>query len=236
MKKLATIIALAAGIIMSNAQGTISVYNLNANYLIRTNSGLSHFSGGSTVTEGAGSSGLAGTAANGYYYALLVAPYTGSYDNSVLELSGANFANFTLGMMATNFGVAGGIRGNGGSAGAAVANWGSPTGASYDTGSQDYYFLVGWSANLGTTWAQVLAQAISGSWVANGFFGVSSLAYGYSGGGPNSLVAPNIFGTGVNANGLTSGFTLYSVVVPEPTTFALAGLGAVALLGLRRRK
>lgn len=55
---------------------------------------------------------------------------------------------------------------------------------------------------------------------------------------PNQLggvtAAPNIFGNGA---GQLSSLTLYqTVAVPEPATFALAGLGAAALMVFRRRK
>jgi len=43
---------------------------------------------------------------------------------------------------------------------------------------------------------------------------------------------PHIWGTGDSATGITS----LAIVVPEPSTIVLGGLGAAALLAFRRRK
>ena len=230
MKK--TILALAlgvAGAVSSFAQGTVAVNNIATAYLVYTNSATY-----TTADNGVyNTTGVkTGVAANGFYYALLVQPNTGAL-SAVNPLDG----NYSLAMMATNFGVAGGVRGVGADAGGAVNNWGAPSGATYNTGSQDYYILVGWSSSLGTTWAAVQTELQTGNWAAAGAFGVSQLGMGYSGGGPNNLGAPNVFGTGVNAGGLTQGLTLFTVVPsPEPASMALIGLGGATLLLFRRKK
>jgi hypothetical protein len=97
-----------------------------------------------------------------------------------------------------------------------------------------FFEVAGWSASLGhdfnNSW--VLADgsanpAITGA----GFFGVSTINSGIAGGGAQSLPPQPIFGSiGV------PGFNLGPVGVPEPSTMALAGLGAAALLIFRRRK
>lgn len=240
MKKIITLLALVSGTALLQAQGTIAVNNIGAGFLFRTNASTSHFVAGNGATENNTQRAAPGNVANSYYFALLIAPTntTGILtQSSVTNLSGSSFAQFSLGMMATNKTVAGGISGSGGSAGAPVAPWAAPTDASYASSGVNYYFLMGWSSNLGNTYAQILAQAQTGLFIGNGFFGVSSLAFGNAGGGPNGLPAPNVFGTGVNPGGLTTGFDLFAVTpIPEPTTFALAGLGAASLLIFRKRK
>ena len=92
--------------------------------------------------------------------------------------------------------------------------------------------LRGWSANLGATWAGALAnQGIIG-----GYFGSSAIApnflLGGDGGAGNIPTSPMFGGT----SGIQSGFALtYIPVVPEPTSMALAGIGAASLLIFRRR-
>ena len=214
MKKLIVTLILTAGVYSySHAQGSVDVYNIggaNGNY---TNGALSSYSGG---TSSGGVSALTGTAANGYIYELLFATFGG-------PVPSANpLAAVWSGVMgATNYLVAGGIRGTGALGGAATT---------WPGGAQTYFELVGWSSNLGLTWGSLSNQVATGTWSANGFFGVS----------PVSIITPSvspapaqgIFG----GTGLASGITLYAVLVPEPTTMALVGLGGLSLLLFRRRK
>ena len=137
---------------------------------------------------------------------------------------------------------AGGIIGSGGVTGAAAAQWAAPTGPSYTSAAIDYYTVVGWSASLGT-WSTISAELNAGTLVTglNQFFGQTGTAYNYSGGGPNTLPAVNAFLTSVQTGLAGSGMTsnagaLVLSQVPEPTTLALAGLGGLSMLFLRRRK
>jgi hypothetical protein len=235
MKKVITILSLMMGGVLAYGQGTIVVNSTAAAYNIFTNSGISKYANG---TQTGGTSGKTPTAALGYYYQLLIQPYTGTLAGSATNVIGGGWSapTYTINNITL---LAGGIGGQGGTSGAAVAGWGAPTGSTpQDGGTEDYYLLVGWSANLGTTWALVSSELATESWTTTGFFGVSSIGYGYSGGGPNNVNAPSVFGvTGAEPGGLTSGFTLYTVTpTPEPTTMALAGLGGLAMLMFRRRK
>jgi hypothetical protein len=93
-----------------------------------------------------------------------------------------------------------------------------------------FYEVAGWSASLG--------PVFNPNWLNNqfggvsGFFGVSGIASGAAGGGsPVPAPALPLFGgTGLQ------GFSMTPTTVPEPTSMALAGLGAAALLIFRRRK
>jgi hypothetical protein len=226
MKKLITIVALVVGTALGYSQGTIAVQNTTAG--ISTN----------TAAYGSGVSGISGptfNAANTFYYALLYQTYTGTLTTNYAGSS----AGWTFAEYGTNVST-GGIKGPGAGSGTSITGWGAPSGSTYDTGTEMYYILVGWSSNLGSTWAAVQGQLNTSSWITqSGFFGVSPLSWTYAGGGPSSLPAPNIFGTGAGpgAQGIPGSFTLYqTITVPEPSTIALAGLGALSMLLIRRRK
>jgi len=106
--------------------------------------------------------------------------------------------------------------------------------------STDDYAIAGWSANIGSTWAEAQAfwnngnhdngaRAALGGWFAiNATVGDNIIA------NPTAGTINSPFGT---IPGSIQGFSLNFIpAVPEPTTFALAGLGAAALVIFRRRK
>ncbi|MCX6922237.1 MAG: PEP-CTERM sorting domain-containing protein, partial [Verrucomicrobia bacterium] len=87
------------------------------------------------------------------------------------------------------------------------------------------YIMLGWTG--GTTLDLAIASG--------GMIGQSALVTGIATGNPTSIPA----GTPTLMNASFGGMTLGPLVtgpVPEPSTFALAGLGAAALLIFRRRK
>jgi len=106
----------------------------------------------------------------------------------------------------------------------------TPAVAGWAPGATMFYEVAGWSASEGAVF--------NPSWLggtgfgALGFFGVSAVGSGAAGGG-SPVPAPSfpLFG----GSGL-AGFNMNAVGVPEPTSMALAGLGAAALLIFRRRK
>ncbi len=223
MKKILTLAAaVAVSSIASYGQGTIAIYNAaTAQYAISTN--------GASI--GAGTGALAG--ANNYYFALLMTTYGGAVPGNSPTSAAWTFS----GAYATNYLNSGGIRAAGAAAGFAQAGWPLADGA-YTLSTPEYYMLVGWSANLGTTWAQVSAQASSGVWNAPGYFGYSPVSFQVGGNPAQSLNAVNLLGnpSGINGAGLSTGFQLMATPVPEPTTLALAGLSGASLLLFRRRK
>jgi hypothetical protein len=92
----------------------------------------------------------------------------------------------------------------------------------------------GWSANLGTTYAEALVNYNAG---VGGFLGSSSIAANFllgGDGGAGNIPTSPVFGA--SANQITSGFALNYSPVPEPSSMVLAGLGAASLLLFRRRK
>ena len=174
--------------------------------------GLINFFNSATTLVSSGQTTQTATAISGspgaYYFALLTSPV------------GAN--NFTFAnVYGTNQAVAGRFLGG---ANIQVSGWAPGT-------ARDFK-VAGWSQNLGPTFnASWLTSAPAG---VNQFFGVSSLGTGQAGGfnGTGTLPNLNIFG---GATGIQNGFALITAT-PEPTSMALAGLGAAALLIFRRRK
>jgi len=165
----------------------------------------------SSATVGGVSAATSG-AVGSYYYGLL----TSTSPNGPFTFSGA---------YATNLAAAGRFTGG---ANVAVTGWAAGATMSYEvaiwSSSLGHDFQAGWlTGNFGT---------------ASGVFGLSGIATGASGGaGVPASPSYNLFG---GATGLQNGFnatpTGTTPIVPEPTSMALAGLGAAALLIFRRRK
>jgi hypothetical protein len=173
--------------------------------------GLVNFFNSATTLVSSGATAGSATAIPGvagqFYFELLTSPV------------GAN--TFTAaGVLGTNQAVAGRFTGG---ANIQVAGWAAGTARDFE--------VAGWSSDLGA--------AFNPSWLtahpATGFFGISALGTGQSGGfnGTGTLPNLNIFG---GASGVQAGFALTGAPIPEPSSMALAGLGAAALLIFRRRK
>ena len=244
MKKILVItLSLMAGTMLGNAQGLIKFFNLSATFFVSTNNSLSSFGGGTQTGSGGGVT-AGSPSGQVYYYQLLIAPMgtfsSGSFASTNPLASGwTSPAGYGL---ATNFVGAGTLGGPGGNNGTGVSGWsnGGPGATSDTQGTEMDYLLVGWSASLGNSWASV-SNLLAAGFVGNatqGFFGVSQMGFGYSGGSGTPATGPeSLFGvtTGM-PGGLTSGFTMYAVPTPEPGTIALAGLGGLSMLLFRRRK
>jgi hypothetical protein len=159
-----------------------------------------------TATIGGTTANIAGNATATYYFGLLLAN------------SAAGPFTFS-GVYATNSSAAGRFVENG----IQVTGW-AP-------GTTKFFEIAGWEKNLGPTF--------NSSWLTQappGLFGVSGIGSGTAGGTDttgNSFPTLPLFG---GTSGIQSGFNLASTAVPEPTSMALAGLGAAALLIFRRRK
>lgn len=159
-------------------------------------------------------------AVGSWYYGLLIAP-AGTTDPKAFT-----FAN----VYATNLAAAGRLFGG---VGVQAQGWAAGATMSYE--------IAVWNSGLGHDWnpAWLAAQstdAIFGSGGNN--FGLSAIATGISGGAGSPASPPyNLFG---GATGIPGGFNANAVgggvQTPEPSTMALAGLGAAALLIFRRRK
>jgi len=249
MKKLTlTMLALVAGATLGHSQGTIILYNSSA---IVTTNGLS-------IGEGQG--GERSPANGAYYFDVLDmsqaawTSLTGTQQQNATNLeSSAILSLWTdtgfLGDSATLH--QGGITGLTPQAGTTALNWSSPgSSSSYGGGGEtpDYYLVVGWSANEGTTWGAVSNELATGTWNvlgAGGWFGTTTVAFNYAGGGSNASPPPAVSvwapasTTGLAGSGGLTGLELdptHVTPTPEPTTLAVAGLGGLSLLLFRRRK
>jgi hypothetical protein len=169
----------------------------------------------SSATVNGVSAATSGAAGSWYYGLLIAAP--GTTDPKAFTFSGA---------YATNIATAGRFFGG---SGVPVTGW--------VAGDSKAYEVAVWSASLGHDWkAGWLTGDFGGA--TSGNFGLSAIATGISGGfGSPATPSYNLFG---GATGLSTGFNAADIggtpVIPEPTSMALAGLGAAALLIFRRRK
>jgi hypothetical protein len=231
MKKLIlTSLALVAGMALGYSQGAITIANSTSTYFISTDTGTPAHSG--TV-------GKAGGAGN-YYYTVLATAYPGTGVPAEDNASLANASIWTwTGVSGDSYITAGGIALLNGNTTSANGTFGLSTAATYASAPTEYYVIVGWSKNEGTTWAAVSSELANNSLVQGGFFGVSPVAFQEAGGsyGSGSQPTVNLFGnpTALTGGGLSSGFDLYATV-PEPSTIALGVMGAASLLALRRKK
>jgi len=247
MKKILITLVASAFTAGAFAQGFINWTASGGNLVGQTN--------GTTYSsfEQAGGTALTGTQGNtvqnnlannvalgyaGYYYELLTSTTASSAPTTVAGLS----AWSDTGLSATNaFNTTGRVIQVGGSADTAVNNW--PVNATQAV------ILVGWSANLGNTWATVLGELQN--WSTQGllflnnsanaaYFGVSSFGSGAQ------AVASTVTGNQVigAANGEIQNNSVNPMqlnelgvtIVPEPGTLALAAIGGASLLLFRRKK
>jgi len=218
MKKVLTLAAVLGTASASFGQGYVSF----------ANSVSSRISNGGALQASA--------TAGSYYYALLVAPST---QNTISSANGS-FTGWSLVNIGQNTGTAGRLSGNNADSGNAVQ-------ITQSIGTTADFAVVGWSANIGSDWTSVAAgfhgYSANGTWTisnANMPGGSSNVWFGVSVVANDIILQPlgSIYNSvfGAATSGQIPGMNLTAVPVPEPTTFALAGLGAAAIVIFRRRK
>jgi hypothetical protein len=220
MKKLLTIAALVGATSLSFGQGYVSFFN-NSSTRFSTNSaaGQAFFN---PTAKPVGS----------YYFALFAAPTTLT---TISTATDPTLNGWTYVGIATNTAQAGRLDGDNfdttGGGFNAVQTPGFAGGTTAD------FAVCGWSSSIGSTWSAAQAWWANGSHAGSsaiaGSFGIAStVAVNIpvaNAGGPYS----NPFAAGA---GTINGWGLTYYTVPEPTGFALAGLGAAVMLIFRRRK
>ncbi len=239
MKKLNLTIICALGVTgAAFAQGTVNWIGLNAAAITaQTNATQFAFGAGSTGDGTIGNISSASASPAFYFELLYNTAFTGSQVSvpTYNQLFGGTWLD--TGLTATNTTAAG-------SAGklAPVAGNAAAT-VPWAHGVTNNIMLVGWSANLGTSWTTV--SNILANWntdepflTGDPFFGES--ATGFLNPGAFNPGTP-VFGTSANQNGLpinSLNTQLYAIPLtiptPEPGTIALAGLGGLSLLLFRR--
>jgi hypothetical protein len=222
MKKLLTIAALVGATSLSFGQGYVQFVNTSGSRFSTNAPGAGTGTGFVTVGPG--------TTVGQFYFALFAAPST---QNTISTATDPTLNGWTFVHMGTNTSGGGRISGNDSDSGqAALLGGGFAAGQTYD------FAVAGWSASIGTSWAQ--AQAwwnngnASGASSTPGYFGINSTVANDVVPQPALTSYPGLFGT---VPGTINGWGLsYFQTIPEPSSFALAGLGAAALLIFRRRK
>lgn len=243
MKKLLFTMLVGSGLsIAAFGQGTVEWTLVGGQFIGQTNatvySSFEASSGqpaaGGTVGNTAGNTLANNTALGyqGYYYELLA-----SATASTAPTAPGQFSSWSdTGLWATNGAVSNGRIIQGPAQGVSANT--QATAANWAAGVTENIILVGWSANLGSSWSTVLNELLNWNQyeIANAYFGVSSVGDLASGtANPGVLV----FGTGAGQinNGASAPDQLDLVAtVPEPGTMALAALGGASMLLFRRKK
>ena len=242
MKKV--IVTLFCALVMAGAasgQGTVSWSFISPVAMTaQTNSTqYSPLQGGGAT--GSGSQGAMASASTGtlFYFALLFNSFAGTQlaqPNNLLALNSWQ----DTGLTATNSSIAGRLT--------PVAPTTHAT-ISWDNGITNSIMMVGWSANLGSSWLAVSSVlnnwgTSAGSIVGPAYFSTSTTGYIT----PNSTgtdPGANLFGISPTSSGLpinSVNTSLYGLdaftpfIVPEPSALAVTGLGGLLLVTLRRRR
>jgi hypothetical protein len=224
MKKIVITMALAALVSTTYGQGFVSVAGNQSDHTNLTVI-TTGWAGGFLAS---GTEGALGNLASGQSYHLALLSTTASSPVTTL------FGDASL---ATDWSYTGLLGGNGTFAGRLNIGAGlQTTGTTGPIGVSVNWVLVGWSSNLGTSWALVEAQLAGGAFTNTtpGFLGWTVTGAGAAAGAAPALPTVIQGAGGVIPN---TAFTLLTTpIVPEPATLALVGLGGLALLAFRRRQ
>jgi len=216
------VVAAASG---AFAQGVVSFQNNSAS---GSQISVNSTPGSTTATKTLG--------ANNYYYEFFysltsVATVNGSA--SAIIPPSTPLAAGTFGIQAAGFTDSGLEAASTATAGRVLGTLNASI-AALSAGSSYTGFVIGWSANIGSTFSALQSFLASPSSTIGGnptYVGESAVGTFTAGGG--STPVPNVLAT----SPAIPGFILGQVnAVPEPSSIALAALGGLSLLGLRRKK
>ncbi len=230
MKKilLTTVIALAVtGSAL--AQGNINWSGIPFASMTAETNGMQYsplFGGAAT---GTGTIGPTVATAGAFYYELLYTAYSGTQAPVPTTLAGLESWS-DAGASAESAAAAGKLSPLNANAGYTVP---------WSPGTTDSIVLVGWSANLGTSWSGAISNLTTFTTFAPGsFFGATATGY-ITTFATTTTPGAVVFNGAATISGLpinSPNTQLYELPVPEPATMALSGLGGLALLLIRRRK
>jgi len=217
MKKLLGILAVAALASSAFAQGTVTLNNQTG--LVKQWTSASDQTAIS-VPKSTGYVQLIAAPTSAAALTALFTPVTGGLQPNYSSLAGFLAAN-------PQWALPAGTAGNPAPAtlialGNGVFNGQTRTIANITGAVQAQYALLGWTGAF-TTFDEALLSGTS-------FMGLSAIATSAT---ADPLASPP--GTPISLSKTFAGMTLAPVIVPEPTSFALAGLGLAALLVFRRR-
>jgi hypothetical protein len=180
-----------------------------------------------------------GTIAGTFYYALFystnqttvggtqTSAISGTNGVYAFNASGWAFASTAFGgAYATNTPSAGRFN-------STVADPANSGGTGVPNGAAQQFLVIGWSANIGSTWLAVQSYLTGGSSLV-GWVGQSAVSGAITPGSGGLSTPAGLFG---GAAPSLQGFILGEVSpIPEPGTLALAALGGASLLMFRRKK
>jgi len=223
MKKILTILSLAAVTAVVQAQGFIEYVGTVAN--IQTNTAIGTFSGGPGGSGGTGGKIANGTSGLVYDFALL-------YESAALVGSSSAPTNASWSLVQAFGGGALALGTNGAGPGSVYGPGGTGGVGTALTPLTAYSVeLVGWSSTLGS-FSQVLADITAGSAQTAGFLGwttVGTITPIATIGGGDPTLFPATWSNGT--------LVLNSIVVaPEPASMALFAISGASLLLFRRKK
>lgn len=246
MKKILTTLALSGFAAAAFAQGYVA-WNVSpaGDIIVATNaanySSLAAGLGGGAATGQAGGvqGNAAGLAGNVYYFQLLYSTVDTTTPTSLTDLAN-NWTASSLQMQNLTTANNGRLTELNGASAAAID-------PSYNGTGNLQLMLVGWSANLGTSytgangvlsdlqnWSTASAGISGAAYFGLGFVGTSSLSTSSSTG--TTIWSATQTAGGLISNPSASPMVLYELAVPEPGTMALAALGGASLLLFRRKK
>jgi hypothetical protein len=204
------------------------------------------FGGGNapgTIGSAVAATGLTSITAGGFDYALLTTTTVPTTDTTVWDGTWTGATGVGGAAMTGVNGTA--LPSHAGWVTAGTVNGASGTGVqvNWANGTTQSVVLVGWSANLGTSWVTVSNElanwsTLGSTIVGEAFFGETTIgSINPTAASPGDTIflsssAPLATGTPI----FSLNTPMYLLPVPEPATMALAGLGGLGLLLFRRRR
>jgi len=186
---------------------------------------------------GGAATGVLSTTPSSYYFALFYSTTQTTVGGSTSAFAGTNSSYVfntsgwtDAGLIGTNSAAAGGRFAS--SINVDAANNSTVNGLPGVTAAQ--FVIIGWSANIGTTWQSV--QSYLANPTVNGFFGESGVSGAITTGNGGTQVTPATVGVSAPQIGAFTLGLVTPLPTPEPATLALAGLSGASLLLFRRRK